>query len=321
MRLDELFVVKNGIASSELVIHASKVGQSIPFIRPSSTQNRTIAGWINPMMVKDEHIHPSESLFVSTNGEGSHSYSYVSRFEFVPNSDVSVLIPKREMTLNEKLFYARCITMNRYRFSYGRKPKGDRLKSIELPDSVPNWVSKLIPTNINTSTLVKLKSLSSTNPPTDKVEIKTVKIREIFELNYGSSLELSRLKLNESGINFVARTSKNNGISAHVDIPRGIDPIPAGCITVALSGSVLESFVQYKPFITGFHVMVLRPKFDLKPEEMQFYATCIRANQSRYSYGRQANRTLKDLTIPSRDSIPAWVYGSINKIADELLVA
>ena len=52
--------------------------------------------------------------------------------ELVPNSDVSVLIPKIDMSIEEKMYYAVCITNNRYRFSYGRKPKGKRLKSLLL---------------------------------------------------------------------------------------------------------------------------------------------------------------------------------------------
>jgi hypothetical protein len=77
---------------------------------------------------------------VSTDGQGSHTYTYVSSFEFVPNSNVAVLIPKEEMSLQEKLYYAACITNNRFKFSYGRKPKGERLKDILLPKSAPSFV-------------------------------------------------------------------------------------------------------------------------------------------------------------------------------------
>jgi hypothetical protein len=48
------------------------------------------------------------------------------------------------MTLQEKLFYSACITKNRYKFSYGRKPKGDRLKQILLPSMPPEYVYKNI---------------------------------------------------------------------------------------------------------------------------------------------------------------------------------
>lgn len=142
MRLDSLFHVKNGIASSGLTVISKPEEGFLPFVRLASTQKRTVAGWINKSAVSLKNIYPKDSLFVSTNSEGSHSYSYVSDFEFVPNSDVSVLIPKVKMTIQEKVFYAQCITANRYKFSYGRKPKGDRLKKIELPDTIPSWVNK-----------------------------------------------------------------------------------------------------------------------------------------------------------------------------------
>ena len=81
-----------------------------------------------------KNIYPPNTLFVSTNGEGSHTYSYVSTSKFVANSDVTILLPKnKNMPIEVKLFYSRCITANRYLFSYGRKPKGDKLKAIKLP--------------------------------------------------------------------------------------------------------------------------------------------------------------------------------------------
>jgi hypothetical protein len=44
------------------------------------------------------------------------------------------------MTLQEKLYYSICITANRFKFSYGRKPKGDRLKDISIPSTPPDFV-------------------------------------------------------------------------------------------------------------------------------------------------------------------------------------
>ena len=92
--------------------------------------------------IKEIYIFPSNTIYVSTDGQGSHTYSYVSSFEFVPNSNASVLIPKTKMTLVEKLYYALCVTANRFKFSYGRKPKGDRLKNILIPEYSPAFVYK-----------------------------------------------------------------------------------------------------------------------------------------------------------------------------------
>jgi hypothetical protein len=138
--------------------------------------------------------------------------------------------------------------------------------------------------------------------------MRLTKISALFEISYGNSLELNRLTQCKNGINFVSRTSKNNGVSARVKKLPEIEPTPKKTITVALGGSVLETFIQPEPFYSGYHIYCLVPKIHLSEEEKLYYCTCIRANQYRYNYGRQANRTLADLLIPHKDEIPPWVY-------------
>lgn len=140
--LDKLFIVANGIPSSEVI--RSKIKESenwLPYIRPSYRQETSIDAYVNRKLVPDEKVFPAGTLYVSTDGQGSHTFSYVSTFEFVPNSNVSALIPRRNMSIQEKLYYAHCITNNRYKFSYGRKPKGARLKAIQLPEYPPQYVT------------------------------------------------------------------------------------------------------------------------------------------------------------------------------------
>ncbi len=139
--LEKIFTVISGLASSQVIRSAVKENANwIAYIRPSYRQETSIDAYVNKNAVPSEKVFPAKTLYVSTDGQGSHTFSYVSTFEFVPNSNVSVLIPKREMGLQEKLFYAQCITNNRYKFSYGRKPKGERLKSIMLPEYPPDYV-------------------------------------------------------------------------------------------------------------------------------------------------------------------------------------
>ncbi|HCT4928558.1 TPA: restriction endonuclease subunit S [Morganella morganii] len=142
--IDCIFDVENGIVATKLKEKDVPFDESIMYVRPAATQARTLRSYIDRASIPKDKIFPEGSLFVSTNGEGSHSYAYVSTCEFVPNSDVSVLIPKREMTIQEKLFYAQCITSNRYLFSYGRKPKGNKLKSIKVPKLIDDDIEKVI---------------------------------------------------------------------------------------------------------------------------------------------------------------------------------
>jgi len=136
-----------------------------------------------------------------------------------------------------------------------------------------------------------------------------MKVNDLFILHQGNGLELMHIgEVEKSDINFVARTAQNNGVVAQVDEVEDIEPFPAGYITVALGGSVLSSFVQLKPFYTAFHIMALEPKKEMSLKEKLYYCMCIKANAYRYSYGRQANKTLKNIELP--DTIPEWVYST-----------
>ena len=131
-----------------------------------------------------------------------------------------------------------------------------------------------------------------------------VRLDEIFEIKNGNSLELLNCEEIENGMPFISRTSANNGMVARIKQNDYVDPMEPFCITVALGGSVLSSFLQTEPFYTSFHIFCLYPKIKLSEAEMIFYCAAIEKNKYRYSYGRQANKTLKNIKVPSPDEIP-----------------
>lgn len=137
--------------------------------------------------------------------------------------------------------------------------------------------------------------------------MKLVPVSDIFDVNYGVNLELNKLELDSNGINFVSRTQRNNGVSAKVKILTSKKPNPANTISVAGGGSVMESFLQKEPYYSGRDLYYLVPKTKLNDNEMLYFCSCLRANKFRFNYGRQANRTLKDLLIPAISEIPKWV--------------
>lgn len=130
------------------------------------------------------------------------------------------------------------------------------------------------------------------------------RLDEIFDIQYGNGLELLNCEEDVSGIPFISRSSMNNGIATRVALNDYVNPMPSYAITVALSGSVLSSFFQNEPFYTSFHIYCLYPKTTLSEQEMIFYCAAIEKNKYRYSYGRQANKTLKSILVPSIENIP-----------------
>ena len=136
-----------------------------------------------------------------------------------------------------------------------------------------------------------------------------VPLKNIFNIEYGNQLNKNKLLLDDNGVNFVSRTSKNLGIDGKVGRIANIQPYPKGLITVTLGGTyLLSSFVQPEPFYTAQNIKVLRPKQEMSFLQKIFYCYAITQNRFRYtSHGREANKTLDELLVPSFDSIPKFV--------------
>jgi len=141
VRLDNIFNVRSGLSLGSDVRSDVKSGpEFLPYLRPSKTQTTSFVEYVDSDIAGPGNVHPRHTLYVSTNGQGSHTYAWVSTSAFVANSDVSVLLPKNPMSLQEKLYYAAVISANRRLFSYGRKPKGERLKGMLIPEWAPHFV-------------------------------------------------------------------------------------------------------------------------------------------------------------------------------------
>ncbi len=133
--------------------------------------------------------------------------------------------------------------------------------------------------------------------------MELIQLNKLFSVHSGNSFDLNMLEIcdekSTAKVNYVSRTRENNGISAFVKLKENTKPFEAGLITVAGSGnSVLESFIQLSPFYTGYHVFLLKPLVPMSDFEKLFYCYCIRQNQFKYSFGRQANKTLKNILLP-----------------------
>ncbi len=139
-----------------------------------------------------------------------------------------------------------------------------------------------------------------------------MKVRDLFSVKYGVNLELMALETvstyDKDGVNFVARTAENNGVVARVRKIDGLAPQPAGILSCAGGGSVLSTFVQTEPFYSGRDLYTLTPKKEMSLQEKLYWCMCIKSNAYKYTYGRQANKTLREIELP--DSVPDWVHAT-----------
>ena len=132
-----------------------------------------------------------------------------------------------------------------------------------------------------------------------------IPITEIFHIRYGNQFDFSKMDTTTdlNGINFISRSSQNNGFMSKVEKYNDTEPFEAGLITVTMGGSyLLASFVQPDPFYTAQNIKVLKPKIELTLKQKLFYCTIIEANRFRYhSHSREANSTFDEMVIPSPD--------------------
>ncbi|OHA57512.1 MAG: hypothetical protein A2114_00090 [Candidatus Vogelbacteria bacterium GWA1_51_14] len=132
--------------------------------------------------------------------------------------------------------------------------------------------------------------------------MKLTKLSNLFEIKYGVNLELINLEetqaISDESVCFVSRTESNNGVSAFVKKQDGVMPIPGNTLTVAVGGSVLSTFLQPYNYYSGRDLYFLTPKKDMTERELIYYSICLKRNKYKYNYGRQANKTLKDILVP-----------------------
>lgn len=286
--------------------------------------NNGIAAYVEPVA----DVEPAQSGLISCalSGNGVLTTCLQER-PFYTGFHVAILRPKQALTTAQILYYCLCIRANRYRYSYGRQAN-KTLAKLPIPPlaDIPSWVQA---SPVYDAMRERVDELADTpdhtygGPPTTGE--KRVKLSTLFDVVYGHNLELNALARSREGVNFVSRTGMNNGVSAKVEPIKGLEPTEAGLLTVAGGGSVLETFLQTEPFYSGRDLYYLRPKFEMTIEQKLFFCMCIRENKFRYNYGRQANKTLRDIMIPDISDIPHWVgeayAGVLNTWSQRLSVA
>ncbi len=137
--------------------------------------------------------------------------------------------------------------------------------------------------------------------------MKMCRIDDIFDVEYPRTMVLNKQKLDPTGVNFVSSKGTNNGVAARISETEKHKKYKAGAITVALKGSVMSAFLQASDFYIAHQTAVLYPKKKMSDNEKLFYCVCIRSNKYRFNYGRQADRTLREIHIPCRENVPTWV--------------
>lgn len=247
---------------------------------------------------------------ITVNYNGSVGEAFYQSKPFWATDDINILdLKDYELNENIGLFLCTIIKKNKFKFSYGRKWTLDQMKNtvIYLPsiNSKPDY--DFMDTYINN---LKIKHIKTKNLNIfEEINLNNWKkfiIKDIFNLEIGKSEDLYNLEL--GNINYVGRTSLNNGIQAFVDANK----INMGkCITLGMVGTYFPAW-QEESFSCSQNILILRNGY-LNKYNALFINSLLKENiKNKYSYNRpiQKNKfALETILLPTKvDGSVDWDY-------------
>lgn len=236
-----------------------------------------------------------------------------------------IILRNTNLNINNGRFICTIIRKACNKWNYSNMGNKDTLADtiIKLPtkNDKPDWeyMANYMKTIISNekNNYERLSSMSSNNNKIDISGWKRFHLYDesLFDISMGSKLDRIKMKDENPTINFVGRANANNGITTCVDKIDGIEPYPAGTLTVSLGGEYLGScFVQPKDYYTSQNVIVLIPRWNMPYEVKQFIATMIFKESRTYykAFIDELNRHIKtdfSFYLPVDDNgTPNWSF-------------
>lgn len=320
-RIASVFTIHNGrgITKEEIANHPG----SFPVVQ-SGEEGNGILGKIDLDYCKSRNYVLSEDACLVVARSGCAGYVSFQPYGCVVGDSAKILLLKKDApAFSHYLFLQTLLNVNRFKYAYGRKVTEEKYgnDTIRLPvrrdtsgiplvdeshtrseqGYMPDWDFMARYMHSLHDKPLTTKNRPGQSPGLNVRDWQEFELSRIFEIKYGVNLELNACteagRNEPDSVNFVARTAENNGVSARVKIMDAVRPQKSGLISVAGGGSVLSTFYQDEPFYSGRDLYTLEAKADIPPASKLFLITVIEQNKYKYSYGRQANRTLSGLIV------------------------
>ena len=236
-------------------------------------------------------MFPPKALCVTN--DGSVGFAFYQEEEFTCSDVVNPLYLKEgELNRYTALFIATVIGQDRYRWSYGRKWKLERLKKtkILLPSTKEGkldleYMEKFMKT-LHHKTLTT--SNTQHNLDLNLKDWKEFKLGDLFEDIYKSKsyvkTEMEITDYNdENAIQFISRTEENNGCDCYV-VNNNLEDIEEENALI-IGDTTATIFYQEEKFITGDHIIICRADW-INQYTALFIKTILEKERYKYSYGR-----------------------------------
>lgn len=220
---------------------------------------------------------------------------------------IAVLLPKKSMSIQEKLYYVTLIRHNSYKYNYGRQAD-KTIGDIYIPDGEIY--------NTDRTKSLRYDIITTHNRysqrPLNIDSWQEFKVGDYFDV-YLSSGDLKIDECELGNIPLVSSGTTNNGIVGYID-EKGdgkAQIFKANSITVDM---FCNAFYQNNDYYAVSHgrVNILYPKFKCNPFIGCFICSIINNERFKYSYGRavysdEISRMV--IKLPTTlDNVPDWGF-------------
>jgi hypothetical protein len=300
MTVSDLFGLSYGHSLELNRLARSDALNAVNFVSRTA-RNNGVSASVAPL----PDLEPAQAgtISVALNGQGGAGTAFLQPAPYYTAYHVMVLTPKTAMSELERLWWAHCITANRFRFGFGRQANKS-LATLRLPEKVPLWVSA-----INLEPFEGARApYSDASPPLLTPSVwAEFRYEGLFEIKKG--LRLTKADMTVGDTPFIGSIDSNNGRRQLVATKPNHD---GNTITVNYNGSVAEAFYQPSPFWASDDVNVLYPKFPLNQYVGMFLCALIRQEKFRFNYGRKwhlerMNEAVIRLPVTSAND-PDWNF-------------
>ena len=220
---------------------------------------------------------------------------------------IAVLLPKKSMSIQEKLYYVTLIRHNSYKYNYGRQAD-KTIGDIYIPDGEIY--------NTDRTKSLRYDIITTHNRysqrPLNIDSWREFKVGDYFDV-YLSSGDLKIDECELGNIPLVSSGTTNNGIVGYID-EKGdgkAQIFKANSITVDM---FCNAFYQNNDYYAVSHgrVNILYPKFKCNPLIGCFICSIINNERFKYSYGRavySAEISRMVIKLPTiLGNVPDWDY-------------
>lgn len=233
--------------------------------------------------------------FITVPNTGTIGHAFLQTNNCSVDDNCLVLIPKDKIEIRQLYQIVFQIRLNKWKYRYGRQitPKRLSLQKIRLINSKINYddfIKQITPKKKKKNKVQENKDIKLV----PVVYIKKIQENGLCILNKKTALPQNQLEIGK--IPYVTTSSKNNGVSGYYD---GESNFKGKCLTVALNGSVGETFFQFDDFMTSGDNAVLTLNNKYNPYLLFYIAVMIKNHRWRYNYYRKLSLTkLNKMRIP-----------------------